>query len=156
AAALKLDASVAIDADLVSPEIDAAFSEVKRSPGGGPGPKPAPAPAPTGNGDLVHAAPTEQATLTPLPLYAELPAGTTAARVQLSFKPLGAPEWKTLEMKPTGKGYSVEIPCADVGTAHGDLAYFIQAFDGSQNLVSWSGSRSGPNRVAIRHSVEGE
>jgi hypothetical protein len=161
AEALKLDASVAPDPDLVSPEIEAAFAEVKRSPGsaasGVPKPPPPPPPPPSSNnGDLVHSAPTEQATLTPLPLYVELPANQTAARVQLSYKPFGATEWKALEMKPMGKGYGVEIPCVEIGSSQGDLAYYIQAFDSTQNLVSWTGSRAAPNKVAIRVSLQGE
>ena len=126
---------------------------------GGPSPKPAPPPkppAPAGNGDLVHAPPPEQTTLTPLPLYAELPAGVTAGRVQLSYKPFGATEWKALEMKPMGKGFGVEVPCVEIGSAHGDLTYYIQAFDAAQNLVSWSGARGTPNKVAVRMAVEGE
>jgi hypothetical protein len=105
---------------------------------------------------MIHTPPAEQATLTPLPLYAQLPVGVLAARVQLSYKPFGATEWKALEMKPSGKGYAVEVPCVEIGSAQGDLAYFIQAFDGSQNLVSWSGTRAAPNKVAIRTALQGD
>jgi hypothetical protein len=158
AEALKQDPGVTPDPDLVSPEIEAAFAEVKKAPGGAtPAPtKPEPAEAPAGNGDMVHTAPTEQATLTPLPLYAELPAGQTATRVQLSYKPFGAPEWKTLEMKSMGKGFGVEVPCAEIGSALGDLKYYIQAFDSTQNLVSWTGARAAPHKVAIRLTIQGE
>ncbi len=161
AEALKQDPSIAPDADLVSPEIEAAFAEVKKGatgdapPAPNP-PTPPPPAAPTGGGDLVHTPPTEQATLTPLPLYAEMPPAQTAARVQLSYKPFGATEWKALEMKPTGKGFGVEIPCVEIGSAQGDLSYYIQAFDAAQNLVTWSGTRAVPNKVAIRVSLQGE
>lgn len=161
AEALKHDPAVTPDADLVSPEIEAAFAEVKRGPGKAPAPAPRPAPtpaqqAPAGAGDLVHVPPPEQATLTPLPLYAELPAGQTAARIQLSYKPFGATEWKALEMKPAGKGFGVEVPCVEIGSAQGELSYYIQAFDATQNLVSWSGARGTPNKVVIRVSLQGE
>jgi hypothetical protein len=53
-------------------------------------------------------------------------------------------------------GYGVEIPCEDVGSATGNLVYFIQAFDAQNNVVSFSGSRNEPNKVAIRARVEGE
>ncbi len=168
--ALKQDPSVVPNPDLISPEIEAAFADAKRSAGTGrpagptQGPSTQPAtPTPpvasaasSSKGDLVHTAPAEDATLTPLPLYAELPPGQTAARLQLSYKPFGATEWKSLAMKATDKGFSVEIPCAEIGSAAGDLAYFIQAFDGDNNLVSWSGSRTAPNKVAIRVTLEGE
>jgi hypothetical protein len=164
--ALKQDPSVTPNPDLVSPEIESAFAEAKHSGGkaepGPTTPTPTPTPpvapvAPTGgNGDLVHTPPTEDATLTPLPIYAELPAGQVAARMQLSYKPFGATEWKSLAMKSTGKGYGVEVPCVEIGSAPGDLAYFIQAFDGDNNLVSWSGSRNAPNKVAIKVTLDGE
>lgn len=168
--ALKQDPGVAPNPDLISPEIETAFAEAKRGAGGVPAPGPsAPTPgapvapvapvappAPTASGDLVHTPPTEDATLTPLPIYAELPSGQVAARLQLSYKPFGATEWKALAMKPVGKGYGVEVPCAEIGSAQGDLAYFIQAFDGDNNLVSWSGSRTAPNKVAIRVTLQGE
>ncbi len=163
AEALKQDPTVTPDSDLVSPEIEAAFAEAKKG-GGAAAPTPKPPeptdapkpPAPAGNGDLVHTPPAEDATLTPLPLYAELPPAVTAGRVQLSYKPFGATEWKALEMKPSGKGFGVEIPCVEIGSAQGDLSYYIQAFDSAQNLVSWSGSRSAPNKVSIRVSLSGE
>jgi hypothetical protein len=158
--ALKQDPAVAPDADLVSPEIEAAFAEVKKTPtGDAPAdtkPQAPPPPPSSGSGDLNHTPPTEQATLTPLPLYAEMPPAQNAARVQLSYKPFGATEWKALEMKPTGKGFGVEIPCVEIGSAQGDLSYYIQAFDAAQNLVSWSGTRAAANKVAIRVSLQGE
>ena len=172
--ALKQDPGVSPNPDLISPEIEAAFADAKRAGGRGPAatgptgptapitdvPTPPVAPvapvAPSSRGDLVHTPPSEDATLTPLPIYAELPAGQAAARLQLSYKPFGATEWKSLELKRTGKGYGVEIPCVEIGSAPGDLAYFIQAFDADNNLVSWSGSRTAPNKVAIRVTLEGE
>jgi hypothetical protein len=160
--ALKADSGVTPDPDLVSPEIEAAFAEVKGASGGGSKTKPDKPDKPDkpesggGNGDLVHTPPSEQAVLTPLPLYAELPSGQTAAKVQLTYKPFGAPDWKTLGMKATGKGFGVEVPCAEIGSAVGDLSYYIQAFDDSSNLVSWSGGRGKPNKVAIRMSIEGD
>ncbi len=161
AQALKLDPSVAPDPDLVSPEIEAAFAEVKRSPGGAPAAPKAPAgpaapPPPVTNGDLVHTPPKEQATLTPLPLYVELPPGQSAARVQLSYKPFGGSEWKALEMKPVGGGYGAEIPCVEIGSTQGDLSYYVKANDASQNLVSWAGSRAVPNKTTIRIALQGE
>jgi hypothetical protein len=160
-AALKLDPSITPDPDLVSPEIEAAFAEAKKSGGEGPssGSKEPKEPAEPdkggGSGDMVHTAPAEQATHTPLPLYAELPSGQSATKLQLNYKPFGG-EWKSMTMKPLGKGYSAEIGCNEVGTAEGALAYYIQAFDSEHNLVSFSGSRSAPNKVLIQNSISGE
>jgi hypothetical protein len=160
ALALKADPKVTPDSDLVSPEIEALFAEAKKGGGGGgtKPPKEEPGTAPTGGGggDLIHTPPAEQATLTPVPLFAQLPAGTSASRVQLSYKPFGASEWKALEMKPHGKGFGVEIPCVEIGSASGDLSYYIQAFDAQQNLVSWSGTRQAPNKVPIRTLLQGD
>jgi hypothetical protein len=80
----------------------------------------------------------------------------SAARVQLSYKPFATTEWKAMEMKPLGKGFAAEVPCAEIGSVLGELAYYIQAFDANQNLVSWSGSRAAPNKVSIRMEVQGE
>src|SRR5277367_4813934 len=77
--ALKQDPSITPDADLVSPEIEAAFADAKGS-GGATGPAvpstgpatpatPGPSAGAAATGDLVHTAPSEDATLTPLPLY---------------------------------------------------------------------------------------
>jgi hypothetical protein len=135
-AALKQDPEAAPNADLLSPEIEAAFADAKKVSGGPskgapPSPKPkapaAQAQAPSGSGDLVHA-----------------------------YKPFGATEWKALEMKRMTKGYGVEVPCAEVGSAPGELSYYIQAFDGDQNLVSWTGSRAAPLKVQTRLSIEGD
>jgi hypothetical protein len=162
AEALRQDPSVAPDKDLVSPEIEAAFAEVKRAPSGEKKPTPpkpqppAPPSSPAGGGDLVHTPPAEQATMTPLPIYAELPPGVGATRVQLSYKPFGATEWKSLEMKAVDKGFGVEVPCAEIGSAPGDFAYFIQAFDATNNLVSWSGARGAPDKVPVRVAINGD
>lgn len=160
AAAFAADAAVALDSELTSPEIQAAFESARKGTGsagtGNGGASPGtPAPAP-GQGDLVHTPPAEQAILHPVPLYAELPQGTTAARVVLNYKVFGTTDWKTLAMKPAGTGYGALVPCADVGSLTGTLRYFIQAFDADSNPVSWSGTRDKPNSVAIKMEIQGE
>ena len=169
--ALKKDPKVSLDADLVSPEIEAAFAEAKRGPGAASPVAPTPpasrtsptSPVPsgppassTGSGDLVHTSPVEQATLTPVPLYAELPKGTVAARMQAFYRPFGSPGWKSLELRSVGSGWGGEIPCLDVGSATGTLVYYLQAFDAEKNLISWSGTRGAPDSVPIKSVIEGE
>ena len=159
--ALKKDAGVALDADLVSPEIEAAFAEARlRSGGAAPPTSPAsptpsgPPAAPSGNGDLIHTPPVEQATLTPLPLYVELPRGVVAAKVQVFYKPFGGIAWKSMDLRTVGAGWGGEVPCLDVGSATGTFAYYVQAFDGEKNLLSWNGTRGAPASVVIKSSIE--
>jgi hypothetical protein len=104
----------------------------------------------------VHTPLKEQAILTPVPIYAELPQGVTATRVQLSYRPFGATAWKVLAMTKVREGYGAEIPCLDVGSATGNLSYFIQAFDADNNPVSYSGTRADPHKIPIRTALEGE
>jgi hypothetical protein len=54
------------------------------------------------------------------------------------------------------QGFGVEIPCLDVGSATGDLKYFIQATDAENNLVSFSGTRNDPNTVPIKTALDGD
>jgi hypothetical protein len=89
-------------------------------------------------------------------VYAELPQGAAAAKVQVSYKPYGATEWKVVAMKRVRDGYGVEIPCLDVGSATGTLKYYIQAFDADNNIVSWSGTRGQPLSVPIVAELKGE
>lgn len=164
--ALKADRTIALDADLVSPEIEAAFAEARKAegletkaPAAGSNPTnpTAPPAAPSaGQGDMVHTPAPEQVVLTPVPIYAELPQGVAAAKVQVSYKPFGATEWKTVTMKRIREGYGVEVPCLDVGSATGVLRYYIQAFDAENNLVSWSGTRNAPREVPLVAELKGD
>lgn len=161
-AALGKDAAVALDKDLVSPEIEAAFADAKRNPGGAPptGPTPptpsGPPASPTGGGDLIHSPAVESATLTPLPLYTALPKGLVAARVQVFYKAFGATDWKSIDLRSVSPGWGGEIPCLDVGSATGALVYYVQAFDAEKNLLAWTGTRGAPTSVPIKSSIEGE
>ncbi len=156
AEALRTDPAITLDADLASPEIEDAFKAVK---GGAKVGAPAPTPTPAGpatKGDLVHTPPPEQVVLTPVPLYAELPRGVSAEKVQLSYKPFGSSNWKTVPMKQMGVGFGIEVPCAEIGSTTGNLEYFIQAFDETNAMVSWSGTRADPQRVPIRNEIQAD
>lgn len=169
AAALKADATIELDPDLASEEIQAAFNEAKGSAGGASGvggagggssgsPQPNPNPPVPSNqqGDLVHAAAVEQTVMTPVPVYAELPEGVVATKVVLQYRPFGAEAWKSLEMPKIKNGFGVEVPCFDVGGVTGQLKYFIQAFDADNNVVSFAGTRNAPITVAIKLQLDGE
>ena len=145
AEAIRADPDVALEKDLTTPEIDAAFKALKA--GGLPPPK----------GDMIHTAPTEQRTLTAVPIYIELPAGVTANKVIARYKPYGTPDWKTLELHQIGTGYGGEVPCMDVGSTTGDFLYYVQATDGGGEVIGTSGSRAAPNKVTIKNeAVTGE
>jgi hypothetical protein len=157
AEALKVDPNIALEKDLVTPEVEAAFQAAKGGGGGGgaPAAKPPKGAAPAG-GDMVLTAPAEQAVLNPVPIYVELPEGVNAVKVLLVSKAFGATEWKKTELKKIGNGYGAEIKCEDVGSATGDLSFYIQATDSSGDVVSNSGTRNAPNKVSIKNHIEGE
>jgi hypothetical protein len=153
--ALKADPNIALEKDLVTPEVDAAFQAAKGGGGGGAPAKPGKGGAAAG-GDMVHTPPAEQAVLTPVPIYVELPDGVNAAKIIVRYKAFGNPDWKTLELRKTGNGYGGEIPCQEVGSATGDLSYYVQASDASGDVVATSGSRNAPNKVPIKNELSGE
>src|SRR5437867_1337241 len=85
AEALKVDPNIALEKDLVTPEVEAAFQAAKGGGGGTPPPsagKPPKTSAPAG-GDMALTAPAEQVVLTPVPIYVELPEGVNAVKVLL-------------------------------------------------------------------------
>lgn len=168
AAAIAADASVALDKDLTTPDIQKAFDEAKAggasSNGGNAGgddeeeekPKKKKKKADADASDIVHTPPAEQAVLTPVPIYCELPDDIDATKVEVRYKPFGATEWKTLVLKKMGGGYGAEVPCLDIGTTTGDLSYYIQAIDSSGDIVATNGTRANPLKVPIRNELKGD
>jgi len=151
AEAIRADPNVMLEKDLTTPEIDQVFKALKT--GGLPPPKPTAG----GGGELVHSPPTEQRTLTAVPIYVELPDGSAAAKVIARYKPSGAPDWKTLELHRMGNGYGGEVPCMDIGSTTGDFLYYVQATDAAGEVVGTSGTRAAPNKVTIKaEPVSGE
>ncbi len=159
--AVRADPSITLDKDLTTPAIEQAFKAARgaggaqAAPAAPSGPPPGIAAA-AGGGDIVHTPAGEQAILTPLPIYAELPSGVSANKVLVMYKPFGATEWQKLELKKLGSGYGGEIPCQAVGSTTGDLAYYIQAVDAEGDVVASSGTRKAPNRVPIQNEIAGE
>jgi hypothetical protein len=162
--AMKADPSITLLKDLLTPEIQAVWNAAKA---GGPAPAPpAPEPAPAapaapsapavGGDDIVHTPIPEQAILTPVPVYAELPEGMSPAKVQLRYKVFGSTDWKTLDLKKLKQGYGAEIPCLEVGSTTGDLKYFIQAIDTNGDVLATSGTRNAPHKVPIKSELSGD
>jgi hypothetical protein len=156
--AVKADPSITLDKDLTTPAIEQAFKAARGSSGAAAAPPPPSAPVggPSAGGDIVHTPASEQAVLTPLPVYAELPSGITASKVLVMYKPFGATDWQKMELKKLGSGYGGEIPCQAIGSTTGDLSYYIQANDAEGDVVASSGTRKAPNRVPIQNEIAGE
>jgi hypothetical protein len=155
--ALKADPSIGLEKDLTTPDIDKVFQAAKGGGGSAPSaPSKPSAAAPAAGGDMTHTPPTEQAILTPVPLYAELPDGVTAVKVIARYKAFGTTEWKTIELRKVGNGYGAEVPCQEIGSTTGDLQYYLQATDAGGDVVSTSGSRNAPNKVAIKNELSGD
>jgi hypothetical protein len=151
AEAIRADPDVTLEKDLTTPEIDQIFKALKA--GGLPPPK-----ATVGaGGEMIHSPPSEQRTLTAVPIYVELPDGVNAAKVIARYKPYGTPDWKTLELHRMGNGYGGEVPCMDVGSTTGDFVYYVLATDAAGEVVGTSGTRAAPNKVVIKNEpVSGE
>ena len=167
-AALKADPSITLPKDLTTPEIEQVFSAAKGGGAPAPAPSPAPAPAPSpapakppaaapsGGEEIVHTPPAESATMTPLPLYAELPEAMSPTKVQIKYKPFGAPDWKSIDMKKMKTGYGVELPCIEIGNVPGDLKYYIQALGSGGEVIATNGTKNAPLKVAVKEALTGE
>jgi hypothetical protein len=157
AAALKADPKATLSADLSTPDLVKLFDEVKKSTGGSKPsvePKAGPEPrAPTADGG--HTPPAESPVNTPLPIYIEPADDVPLSKVILRYKPFGATQFKSVELKKTGKGYGGEIPCEDVTTT-GDVKYFF-AFTGADGEAAGGlGSTKEPFKTTIKNEIEGD
>jgi tetratricopeptide (TPR) repeat protein len=152
--ALKQDPNIAIDDDLASPEMQQVFASAKE--GAPPTRAPTAVAVAAAQDDIKHTPPAAQAIRTPVPLYAELAGGTTAARVIARYKAFGMEKWKTAVLQKLGAGWGGEIPCVDVGDSTGALKYFIQATDENGDLVAVSGRLVTPHVVQIVTAMTGE
>jgi hypothetical protein len=156
--AFKLDPTARVESDLMAPEVQSAIDAAKKEIGGAPEeptetPEAPEAPPPV-KGDGEHTAPTEQAVLTPVPIY-YVPPGE-AARVEVRYRAFGTAKWKAVDLTRHKDGYAGEIPCLDVGTTTGDLLYFIQAFGADGAVLAAHGTTVSPHRVAIKNELSGE
>jgi hypothetical protein len=154
--ALKADPKAALDASLTTPELTKAFEEAKKSAGGGSSSKPDKTPdKPAPAGDAQHKPPAESQVNTPLPIYVEPSDEVPLSKVTLRYKPFGATQYKSIEMKKMGKGFGVELPCEDVTTT-GELKYFF-AFTGADgDAAGGLGSNKEPFKVVIKNEIEGD
>jgi hypothetical protein len=156
-AAIKADPATALDPDLRTKDLDAAFAEAKkRAAGGGGGAAPAGGGAPAAGGqpagDFVHEPATEQTIRTPIPIYVEYGGEEQLVKVIARYKGFGMTDWKTVELKKTGeKGWGGLLPCADV--QQGTTQYYIQGFNAANDPVAVGGDRNNSYKVKVKREA---
>jgi hypothetical protein len=147
--ALKLDPATALDPDLRTKDLDAAFAEAKKRAGGGAAARPTPAaPGKQPTGDFVHEPVPEQQVRTAIPVYAEYSGDETLMKVIVRYRGSRMGDWKPVELKKSGeKGWAGVLPCDDVqpGTTH----YYIQGYNAENDAVAVGGARNDPYKVKV-------
>jgi hypothetical protein len=97
---------------------------------------------------------SEQARHHPVPVYVELPAGMTATRVIVRYKPPGQTEWMELTLQKHEAGWGGYIPCPAV-EKNGELVYFTTAFDQNLDRIASAGSAERPRKLQIKTGISG-
>ncbi|MDB5215505.1 MAG: hypothetical protein JWO86_3432 [Myxococcaceae bacterium] len=158
--AIKTDPATALDPDLRTKDLDAAFAEAKkRAAGGGGAAAPAGGGAPAAGGqpagDFVHEPVAEQQIRTPIPVYAEYGGEEQLVKVIARYKGFGMTDWKTVELKKMGeKGWGGLLPCADV--QQGTTQYYIQGFNAANDPVAVGGDRNNSYKVKVKREAVAE
>ncbi len=149
--AIKLDPAVALDPDLRTKDLDAAWAEAKKRAGGGAATPPAAGGGGTGQptGDFVHEPSGEQQVRTPIPIYVEYSGEEPLVKVIARYKGFGMTDWKPIELKKSGeKGWAAQLPCADV--QQGTTQYYIQGFNAANDPVAVGGDRNNAYKVKVK------
>jgi hypothetical protein len=150
AEAIKLTPDLAPNPDYETPDLRAAWDELKgvagEAGGGGGGEQP--------TGDFAHTPAAEQRVNTPLPVYVEYSGTTTIVRVVVKYRGPKGSDWKRVDLKRAGGGWGGVIPCGDV--ARGTMRYWIQGFDDGGDPVASSGEPKHPYSVPIKDDISGE
>ncbi len=156
--ALKIDSSIALDPDLKTKDIEAAWEAAKKGSSGGTPVKPPPTSGGTGTpvGDFDHTPTVEQQYRTAVPIYVEYKGESKLVKVIARYKGFGMSEFKPLDMKKIGEtGWGGNVPCGDVQV--GNLQYYIQGFDAQNDPVAVAGDRNTTYKVPIkRDKISGE
>lgn len=154
-AAIKLDPATALDPDLRTKDLDAAFAEAKKRAGAGGGGGGGGAAGGGGGGgggqpagDFVHEPAAEQQVRTPIPVYVEYGGEEQLVKVIARYKGFGMTDWKTVELKKMGeKGWGGLLPCVDV--QQGTTQYYIQGFNAANDPVAVGGDRNNAYKVKV-------
>ena len=159
-AALKADPKAALDESLSNADLTKIWNDAKKGASAGKaGEEAAPERAvrkpSTGSDTATHTPPAEQTVNTPVPLYVEAAQDMPLSKVTLRYKPFGAKQYKTIEMKRHAKGFGAEIPCEDVSTT-GEVHYFFALFDENGEAAGTLGSAKDSFKITIKREIEGE
>jgi hypothetical protein len=149
AEAIAIDASLQLDPDLKTKELEAAWEAAHK--GGGASATTASA---RPSGDFTHTPAAQEQVRTPLPIYAEYAGSEALVKVIARYKGFGMTEFKTLELKKLDSGWGGMIPCADV--QQGDFQYYLQGFNEANDPVATAGDRSHPYKVPVKGKIDGE
>ncbi|MDP9149986.1 MAG: EB domain-containing protein [Myxococcota bacterium] len=104
-------------------------------------------------GDFAHQPANEALVRTPLPIYAEYLGVERLPRVVAKYKGAGTTEWKSLDLRKMDTGYGGLLPCKDV--TPGTMQYYIQGYNGSNDPIATSGTRTRPYSVNIVPRLSG-
>ncbi|HEX3770292.1 MAG TPA: hypothetical protein VHV30_05485 [Polyangiaceae bacterium] len=150
--ALGMDSSIDLDPAYKNPQLEGIWAEVKKKGGGAAAAPVKAGPQPTG--DFSCTPPTEALVRTPLPIYVEYTGSEELARVTVKYKGFGQGDWKTIELKKSGdSGYGALIPCKDA--TQGLMSFYVQGFNGQNDPVANSGTRSKPFTVPVNTQITG-
>lgn len=155
--AFKLDASITLDPDLKTKDLEAAFDAARKKAAAGGGTTSAGgATAAAGGsvaGDFTHTPVTEGLVRTAVPIFVEYSGGEGIVKVLARYKGFGMGEFKPLQLQKVGTGWGAMIPCADV--QQGNLQYYIQGFNDQNDPVATAGDRNNTYKVAIKTKIAG-
>lgn len=168
-AAVCADPNIQLDPLTSTPDIQTVFQLAQQraqgggcSGGGAPPPGPGPqqpqelgpsqpmGPPAATTGELIHSAPTQQRSQTPLPLYVEAPLADVE-KVHLYYKGLGMDAFKRVDMVPYGAGYAYQLSCQDVWEPR--VVYYISVIGEDGRVLASAGTAQAPIEVAVSSSA---
>ncbi len=130
--ALRAEASIVVDPQLATPEINEVFSRARRQLRG-------PVEA------LLHEPVVEQLRRTPVPISVEAGANVPS-RVELNFR-VGDSPWRHIRMTRNGRLWGGEIPCDQVQNTN--IQYFVTAMGENDAPTAEAGNEDQPFQVEI-------
>jgi hypothetical protein len=143
--AIGIDPSVALDNEIATDPVKAAFAKVKAG-GAAPAATASTPPAAAGGGSFTCApAPTELQTRRPFPLQCE--ADDKVAAVQLHFKSASG-GWQSVKMELHEGSFRGMIPCSATQGA-GSLSYYAEGLNSDGDAVAQYGSDDAPKSVDV-------
>jgi hypothetical protein len=151
AQSLAIDHDIELSSKYDAPDVRAAWNHAKALASATPG---APPPEQPIGGDFSHTPAAEQKVRTPLPVYVEVPEGTSVVRVVVKYKGARTADWAKLELTKSGDGWGGLIPCGAV--TEGTVVYWVQGFDSSGSPSASSGDPKHPFTVPIRDEITGD